>query len=66
MREVSMHPVGLVATNAVLALATSGPNAEKAVRLFWDTPPRTGKRRYYDNCLYFFATLALSGRYRVY
>ena len=22
-------------------------------------------RRYYDNCLYFFALLALSGRYRI-
>ena len=66
MEEPSMHPVGLLSTNAVLALATDGPNAEKAVRLFWNTPPRTGVRRYYDNCLYFFATLALSGRYRIY
>ena len=66
LEEVAMHPVGLLATNAVLALAAEGTNAEKAVRLFWDTPPRTGVRRYYDNCLYFFATLALSGNYRIY
>lgn len=38
-------------------------HAERAVRLFWNTPPRTGDRRYYDNCLYFFAFYALSGRY---
>ena len=31
----------------------------------WDTPLRTGNRRYYDNCLYFFAFLALGGRYRI-
>ena len=40
--------------------------AERAVRRFWDTPMRTGRRRYYDNCLYFFAILALSGHYVVY
>ncbi|MFW5685626.1 MAG: glycosyl hydrolase family 8 [Spirochaetota bacterium] len=64
--EPALHPVGLLATNAQAALATEGAKAEQAVRLFWDTPPRTGVRRYYDNCLYFFALLALSGRYRVY
>ena len=25
--------------------------------------PKTGRRRYYDNCLYFFCMLALSGKY---
>ena len=43
-----------------------GPIAEKTVRQFWNTPLRQGKRRYYDNCLYFFAVLALSGNYRIY
>lgn len=74
----SLHPVGLIATNAQAALALIGSDssrgdsaglpeyAEKAVRLFWNTPPRTGERRYYDNCLYFFAFLALSGRYLAY
>ncbi|MEE0498455.1 MAG: xylanase, partial [Gemmiger sp.] len=42
-----------------------GPNAEVCVRRFWNTPLRDGPRRYYDNCLYFFALLALSGRYRI-
>ena len=31
----------------------------------WNTPLRTGNRRYYDNCLYYFAYLALSGNYRI-
>lgn len=31
----------------------------------WNTPLREGDRRYYDNCLYFFAFLALSGNYRI-
>ncbi|MBN1647857.1 MAG: xylanase [Spirochaetales bacterium] len=64
--QPALHPVGLLATNAQAALATSGPVAERTVRRFWDTPLRTGDRRYYDNCLYFFALLALSGNYRIY
>ncbi len=65
LEEKSLHPVGLIATNAQAALATEGSNAEKLVRMFWNTPVRTGVRRYYDNCLYFFSLLALSGRYRI-
>ena len=42
-----------------------GPNAEVCVRRFWNTPLRDGPHRYYDNCLYFFALLALSGGYRI-
>ncbi len=62
-----LHPVGLIATNAAASLAASpGPVRDRAIALFWNTPPRTGERRYYDNCLYFFSLLALSGRYRVY
>jgi len=70
------HPVGLCATiaEAVLALERQkAPLAKKeeaaakrAVKRFWNTPLRTGKRRYYDNLLYFFALLALSGNYKVY
>ena len=29
-------------------------------------PMRKGERRYYDNCLYFFALLMLCGKYRLY
>lgn len=63
--EKSLHPVGLIATNAAGSLATSGENAKKMVDLFWNTPVRTGDRRYYDNCLYFFSLLALSGKYKI-
>ncbi|GIQ68890.1 xylanase [Xylanibacillus composti] len=64
--EKSLHPVGLTATNAVSALANpEDPNARISVERFWQTPVRTGDRRYYDNCLYMFAMLALSGRFRI-
>ena len=63
--EPALHPVGLLATNAMASLAAYGPQAKACVELFWNTPVRTGKRRYYDNCLYLFALLALSGNYRI-
>ena len=60
-----LHPVGLIATNAAASLAaTDGPNARRSVELFWNTPVRTGDRRYYDNFLYAFSFMALSGNYR--
>jgi oligosaccharide reducing-end xylanase len=73
--EPALHPIGLIAANAAAAPAVLGvpgmskqaeAGAEKAVRLFWNTPPRTGPRRYYDNCLYFFSLLILSGYSKVY
>jgi oligosaccharide reducing-end xylanase len=64
--EKALHPVGLIATNAMASLAAScRPNIKKCVDLLWNTPVRTGVRRYYDNCLYFFIILALSGNYRI-
>lgn len=62
----ALHPVAIVAVNAQASLITKGENARKCLKAFWETPLRTGKRRYYDNCLYFFAFLALSGSYRIY
>ena len=61
----ALHPVAIKAVNAEASLASQGKHAEECVRRFWETPLRTGNRRYYDNCLYFFAFLALSGNYRV-
>lgn len=63
--EKSLHPVGLLATNAMASLAATGPHAQTNVEQFWNTPLRTGERRYYDNCLYLFAMLALSGNFRI-
>ena len=62
----ALHPVAITAVNAAASLVTDGLWAEACVRRFWETPLRTGPRRYYDNCLYFFAFLALSGNYRIY
>jgi len=65
MDKKALHPVGLLATNAMASIATNGANAKTCVDEFWKMPLRTGVRRYYDNCLYFFSILALSGNYRI-
>lgn len=62
----ALHPVAITATGAQAGLNLQTTNASECIRKFWDTPLRTGDRRYYDNCLYFFAFLALSGSYRIY
>lgn len=63
--EPSLHPVGLLAANAMGTLALEQSDlTDRTVKQFFNTPPRTGNRRYYDNGLYFFAVLALSGNYR--
>ncbi|WP_026657113.1 glycosyl hydrolase family 8 [Butyrivibrio sp. AC2005] len=64
-----LHPVGLLAATAQGALAAADEDfetAKKWVEWFWNQPLRKGERRYYDNCLYMFALLALSGNYRIY
>lgn len=72
----ALHPIGILATTAQASLAVEGPltldneDATKAlaaewVERFWNEPMRKGNRRYYDNCLYMFAFLALSGNYRM-
>ena len=66
LRERALHPVAVIAVNAEASLAAKGENAKECIRRFWETPLRTGERRYYDNFLYLFAMLALSGNYRIY
>ena len=69
----ALHPVGMLATTAQGSLAVIGHTDDEAaihmaydwVNRFWNEPLRKGDRRYYDNCLYFFAFLALSGNYRI-
>lgn len=70
VEETVLHPVGFIAATAqgsLAAMYSSLPcaesNAREWVRLLWDTPMRKGNRRYYDNFLYAFAMLALSGVY---
>lgn len=74
VEEHAKHNVGLLATIAEGSLAIfinskadakSLEYAGQCVSLLWDTPMQTGKHRYYDNCLYLFAMLALSGNYRI-
>ncbi len=62
----ALHPLAMIATNAQASLAATDKNAYKLVKDFFKTPLRKGNRRYYDNCHYFFAFLALSGNYRIY
>jgi oligosaccharide reducing-end xylanase len=65
--ESALHPFGITATVAESVLASELDDVAKEwVRTFFDMPLRTGKRRYYDNCLYMFAFLALSGNYKIY
>ncbi len=65
--EKALHPFAITATVAQSVLASDLDDiAKEWVQKFFDMPLRTGERRYYDNCLYFFAFLALSGNYRIY
>lgn len=64
--ENVLHPFGITATVAQSTLAVSLDDvAIEWVKTFFEMPLRTGIRRYYDNCLYMFAFLALSGNYRM-
>ncbi|MCL2697297.1 MAG: glycosyl hydrolase family 8 [Oscillospiraceae bacterium] len=62
----ALHPVGLLAANATASLAARGEQRLTFAERFWNTPPRKGQRRYYDNFLYIFAFLALGGNYKIY
>ena len=62
-------PRGITEIRAVLgaaSIASQSPHRQAFLRLFADTPLRKGKRRYYDNCLYFFCLLMLTGNYKPY
>ncbi|MCR5477888.1 MAG: xylanase [Lachnospiraceae bacterium] len=74
LEQPVLHPLGLLAGTAQGALAVLSDDASSEedremartwVRWFWNQPLRKGVRRYYDNCLYLFALLALSGNYRI-
>lgn len=65
--EKALHPYGITATVAESVLASELDDiAKEWVITFFNMPLRKGERRYYDNCLYIFAFLALSGNYRIY
>ncbi len=60
------HSAGLVACNAVGALASKDKSAWLFVDDFFNTPIPTGQYRYYDGLLYFMSYLHLSGNFKVY
>jgi oligosaccharide reducing-end xylanase len=62
---VDFTSTGLVAMNAVAALASTSKVAPDFVRALWDAPIPSGQWRYYDGMLYMFGLLHASGRYRI-
>ncbi len=60
------HSPGLVAMNAVAALASTNANRIEFVRAFWHTPVPRGPYRYYDGVLYMLGLLQVSGNFRIY
>lgn len=60
------HSPGLVAMNAVCALASNQSIAWEFVAELWATPTPTGKYRYYDGMLYMLGWLQLAGQFRYY
>lgn len=60
------HSEGLVAANAVAALATTHERGWEFIEEFWNTPIPSGQYRYYSGLLYMFALLHLSGNFQIY
>jgi len=61
-----MHPLGLLATAAAISAARPiNPDSEELIKRFMEAEMRTDKRRYYDNFLYLFSLLALSGNFKI-
>ena len=60
------HSQGLVATNAVAALAADRAIGEPFVQALWDTQVPTGTYRYYDGLLMMMGLLQVSGNFRIY
>ena len=61
----SNHSAGLVATNAVAALAATHPRAWHFVQTLYDWKPPTGQWRYYDGMLYMMSLLHVAGQFRI-
>ncbi|MDZ7288777.1 MAG: glycosyl hydrolase family 8 [candidate division KSB1 bacterium] len=60
------HSAGLVAMNAVAALAATNENRKDFVAELWNTPIPSGRWRYYDGLLYLLAMLQVSGNFKIY
>ena len=64
--EPAMHPTAIRAVLGAASVCSRSQHRLSFLRLFVSTPLRKGSRRYYDNCLYFFCLLMLTGNYRIY
>jgi oligosaccharide reducing-end xylanase len=60
------HSVGLVATNAVAALAATDARARGFIEALYGEEPPTGKWRYYNGMLFMMALLHASGSFQIY
>lgn len=56
---------GLIAMNAVAALAATSPQRTEFVQRLWNLPVPSGPGRYYDGLLYLLAMLQVSGNFRI-
>lgn len=59
------HSAGIIAMNAVAALASTNENRKEFVQELWDVVLPTGKYRYYDGILYMMAMLQVSGNFKI-
>jgi len=59
-----LHPLGLLSTIAASAALVDIPEGEFYLKEIWEAEPRTDGRRYYDNLLYIFSMMLLSGDYK--
>ena len=64
--EPAMHPTAIRAVLGAASVGSSSPARGRFLKEFAELPLRKGNRRYYDNCLYFFCLLMLTGNYRIY
>jgi len=60
------HSPGLVAMNAVAALASTDGHRQEFVEALWATSIPQGLYRYYDGMLYLLGMLQVSGNFRIY
>ena len=64
--EPAMHPTAIRSVLGAASIASRSEHRSRFLKEFADMPMRRGIRRYYDNCLYFFCLLMLTGNYRIY
>ena len=64
--EPAMHPTAIKAVLGAASVGSASAARTRFLKQFAELPLRRGVRRYYDNCLYFFCLLMLTGHYKIY